>query len=66
MLPTLNDDDVLLVNKFSKHFSKRIEVGSMYIFVSPVDPSKLICKRVVAKVRIKHPIKRPTIKCLGK
>lgn len=50
MLPTLSGDDVLLVNKFSKHFGNRIEVGSLYIFVSPVDPDKLICKRVVAKV----------------
>lgn len=50
MIPTLSDDDVLLVNKFSKHFSNRIDVGSLYIFVSPVDPNKLICKRVLAKV----------------
>lgn len=50
MQPTLDTDDVLLVNKLSRHLSKKVEVGKMYIFVSPSDPERLICKRVVAKV----------------
>lgn len=50
MQPTLQGDDVLLVNKLSKHFKKDVDVGSLYIFTSPTDPEKLICKRVTAKV----------------
>lgn len=50
MQPTLETDDVLLVNKLNRHFSKKVEIGKMYIFKSPTDPEKLICKRVVATV----------------
>lgn len=50
MQPTLESDDVLLVNKFSRHFSRKVELNKIYIFVSPTDPEKLICKRVVAVV----------------
>ena len=51
MKPTLESDDVLLVNKFSQHFGKKVEIGKIYIFVSPTDPQKLICKRVTAVVK---------------
>lgn len=52
MQPTLESEDVLLVNKFKKHLSNtNVLRGKMYIFVSPSDPNKLICKRVVALVR---------------
>ena len=50
MQPVLETDDVLLVNKLSHHISKKVEVGKMYIFISPTDPEKLICKRVLAVV----------------
>jgi signal peptidase I len=50
MQPTLETDDVLLVNKLSRHFSKKIEIGKIYIFISPTDPEKLICKRIIAAV----------------
>lgn len=52
MQPTLDSDDVLLVNKFSRHFTKKIEPDNIYIFISPSDPKKLICKRVIAIVNI--------------
>lgn len=52
MLPTLDSDDVLLVNKFSRNFIKKLEVGKIYIFISPSDPERLICKRVTAKVTV--------------
>ena len=51
MQPTLENDDVLLVNKLSRLFSKQVLPGKLYIFISPSDPEKLICKRVVAIVR---------------
>lgn len=50
MQPTLETDDVLLVNKIWRHFSKKVEIGKIYIFISPTEPEKLICKRVVAAV----------------
>lgn len=52
MQPTLETGDVLLVNKISRHLSKNVEIGKMYIFVSLTDPKKLICKRVVAMVKL--------------
>jgi signal peptidase I len=52
MQPTLDSDDVLVVNKVAKHSSESAVVGKMYIFASPEDPRKLICKRVEAKVSI--------------
>lgn len=53
MLPTLDGErDVLLVNKLSKHLNpaKSVEVGRLYIFTSPVNPDRLICKRVLGNV----------------
>lgn len=50
MQPTLDSEDVLLVDKFSRNFNKEAELGKLYIFISPSDPEKLICKRVMAKV----------------
>ena len=54
MMPTLETDDILLVNKFSKRVSQNLQNGNLYIFVSPTDPEKLICKRVVARVHRKR------------
>ena len=64
MQPSLETDDVLLVNKISRHLSKNVEIGKMYIFISPTDPEKLICKRVVAVVKFLHYITKFLI--LGK
>ena len=51
MLPTLDSKgDVLLVEKVSKHLNVKPKVGDLYIFISPDNPNRLICKRLVAKV----------------
>ena len=50
MLPAIEDNDILLVNKISRHFSKSVELQKLYIFICPSDPEKLICKRIIAKV----------------
>lgn len=50
MLPTLrNEGDILLVEKLSPVF-KNIKRGDVIVCVSPTDPDKLICKRVIGLV----------------
>lgn len=52
MLPTLaSKGDVLLVNKLAKTAHAKPARDDVYIFVSPDDPTKLICKRIKALVR---------------
>ena len=50
MQPTLENDDILLVNKLSRHLIKQVLPGKLYIFISPSNPEKLICKRIIALV----------------
>jgi signal peptidase I len=50
MLPTLrNEGDVLLVEKISSAF-RLVRRGDVVVCVSPNDPDKLICKRVIGLV----------------
>ena len=50
MLPTLKSDgDVLLIDKISPAL-KTINRGDVVVCLSPEDPDKWICKRVVGKV----------------
>jgi signal peptidase I len=47
MLPRLEDQDRLFINKFVYHFEK-IERGDVVVFYYPRDPSKSYIKRVIA------------------
>jgi signal peptidase I len=50
MLPTLrNEGDVLLVEKISSTL-RLVRRGDVVVCVSPSDPDKLICKRVIGLV----------------
>jgi inner membrane protease subunit 1 len=50
MLPTMRvSGDVLLVEKLSTAF-RSIKRGDVLVCVSPEDPNKLICKRVIGIV----------------
>lgn len=52
MLPTLNSKgDVVLVEKISPAF-KCIKRGDCVVCVSPEDPDKLICKRIIGLVHV--------------
>lgn len=47
MLPTLNmTGDVVGYESLTQRFSK-LETGDLVVAVSPRDPSKLICKRII-------------------
>ncbi len=47
MLPRLEDQDRLFINKFAYHFEK-IERGDVVVFYYPRDPQKSYIKRVIA------------------
>src|ERR1700690_1298614 len=47
MLPRLEDQDRLFINKFAYHF-ERIERGDVVVFYYPRDPQKSYIKRVIA------------------
>ncbi len=47
MLPRLEDQDRLFINKFAYHFEK-IERGDVVVFYYPRDPHKSYIKRVIA------------------
>lgn len=47
MLPRLEDQDRLFINKFAYHFEK-IERGDVVVFYYPRDPEKSYIKRVIA------------------
>ena len=47
MLPRLEDQDRLFINKFAYHFEK-IERGDVVVFYYPRDPRKSYIKRVIA------------------
>lgn len=57
MLPELQDQDRLFINKFVYHFEK-IERGDVVVFHYPRDPEKSYIKRVIAlpgdRLRIDH------------
>eukprot|EP00252_Welwitschia_mirabilis_P027292 TRINITY_DN932_c0_g1_i2.p1 TRINITY_DN932_c0_g1~~TRINITY_DN932_c0_g1_i2.p1 ORF type:complete len:104 (-),score=20.98 TRINITY_DN932_c0_g1_i2:433-744(-) len=46
MQPTINDGELLLVEKLSTRFG-RIKPGDIVLGISPENPRKLICKRVL-------------------
>ncbi|KAG0303450.1 hypothetical protein BGZ98_006641 [Dissophora globulifera] len=47
MLPTLNmTGDVVVYEHLTQRFSK-LDTGDLVVAISPVDPSKLVCKRII-------------------
>ncbi|TPX32675.1 hypothetical protein SeMB42_g07586 [Synchytrium endobioticum] len=48
MLPTFNDKwDSLMVEKITWRFRRQLGVGDVVVFVSPLDPLRLVCKRLI-------------------
>jgi signal peptidase I len=65
MLPRLEDQDRLFINKFVYHFSS-IERGDVVVFHYPLDPEKSYIKRVIAVPGDKLEIDRGTVWVNGK
>jgi signal peptidase I len=60
MLPRLEDQDRLFINKFVYHFSS-IERGDVVVFHYPLDPEKSYIKRVIAVPGDRLEIDRGTV-----
>jgi len=65
MLPRLEDQDRLFINKFAYHFSS-IERGDVVVFHYPLDPEKSYIKRVIAVPGDRLEIDRGTVWVNGK
>jgi signal peptidase I len=65
MLPRLEDQDRLFINKFVYHFST-IERGDVVVFHYPLDPAKSYIKRVIAVPGDRLEIDRGTVWVNGK
>jgi signal peptidase I len=65
MLPRLEDQDRLFINKFAYHFSS-IERGEVVVFHYPLDPEKSYIKRVIAVPGDRLEIDRGTVWVNGK
>ena len=65
MLPRLEDQDRLFINKFLYHFSS-IERGDVVVFHYPLDPEKSYIKRVIAVPGDRLEIDRGTVWVNGK
>jgi signal peptidase I len=65
MLPRLEDDDRLFINKFVYHFTA-IERGDIVVFHYPRDPEKSYIKRVIALPGDRLRVDRGTVWLNGK
>lgn len=51
MLPTFNmDGDIVAIEHLSRKF-KRLSVGDVVVCISPVNPGRAVCKRILGMVR---------------
>jgi inner membrane protease subunit 1 len=50
MLPTFNmDGDIVAIEHLSKKF-KKLTVGDVVVCISPVNPGRAVCKRILGMV----------------